>query len=288
MHSVNWTTFRPPVSFFLRLAQFVSVTRLELSSCRFRFAHDLRRLTNSLPNLAELQLNRISCAFSAVMEQPSHVIQTLAKLDMRLVCLEGHPDSLLATCASYSTVTHLQVQTEWFTSLGHFRNFVEGFPVLTTLTIILGYGRTWDSAVMAGPPSLESHSSVPSLATFTLICYRSDLYHSALIEQTLAWAAGTPSVTTLRDLRIGVAEYSTIAGLTIGLVLEKVSHTLETLHIEWRIPGSTFSLMGDCLETLHLTIHVDEDTRAFERTRYTIAMHSPASPVAIYERYIYA
>ncbi|KZT67076.1 hypothetical protein DAEQUDRAFT_409834 [Daedalea quercina L-15889] len=96
-----------------------SVTELSLFNCRFRSGSDVRRLTNALPSLTKLDLRGGGCPLWGVgsaewlgsRKQPA--LETLA-LDLCRPSevdkyLPSHNNTVLATCARYTTLKELRL-----------------------------------------------------------------------------------------------------------------------------------------------------------------------------------
>ncbi|KZT69950.1 hypothetical protein DAEQUDRAFT_810969 [Daedalea quercina L-15889] len=271
--STDWVACRPHPSFFLRLAHFVSVTRLGLYHCRFHFALELRQLTDALPNLTTLHLIDMTCDQVAIRMQPSHCRhrQTLKELYIPSISVDAYGSALLGICASYSTVTQLHVYAQCFHSFGHFQTFIRSFPFLTKLSVSSEPNRSPKYLMPVDGTHISRQSSKAMLPPFSLTSCNAYGLSPAFAEQMFAWLAGSLSISILESFTMHPAEDPTSAcGHTIGQLLEKARNTLKTIHITLHIPGNKYLFAASLLETLNITIYVYEDTRAFDITLHTV------------------
>ncbi|KZT65198.1 hypothetical protein DAEQUDRAFT_540655 [Daedalea quercina L-15889] len=137
---VDWTTSTRPHSHFFDCLSYYTVTKLELTRCRFDGALDIRRMINALSNLRVLELKKITVRDILVTPNAPH---PMIKRNRRLKDIDLHfppseldrwssPDgthrtslhNTLAICASQSSVTRLSLDIDYFESCAHLMQFI--------------------------------------------------------------------------------------------------------------------------------------------------------------------
>ncbi|KZT68598.1 hypothetical protein DAEQUDRAFT_727725 [Daedalea quercina L-15889] len=269
LHDIDWTRYRPHASFYILLAHFRSVSWLILENCHFPSGSDLCQLTDALPNLQKLSLGRVSCGSLPTGKQHGSrtSIQVLYLWPIGDIdAYEPCDNTLLSTCASYTTVQILHTAMGCFDSLARLQCFVQNFASLTELEVTSASGLTWGSVVR---PSTQQIVSPVDIPPFALSCLRLRLPPES-IEQILNWLARSPSISTLRDLSILPSASSTAASLAIDHFLEKASNGLEKYSLKLFVPGYSFSLSADALATINLSVITLEDTKDLEMTLHAV------------------
>ena len=234
IYDVDWMTYRPHPNFFLRLAHFTSVTRLELRECRFCYAHELRRLTNAFPALTTLHLDRTTCGRLTSSGHPSLRRQTLEELYIPSMGLDERGRSMLAVCTSYSTITRLHMYVECFQSFSEFQSFVCHFAQLVMLSI----------SSFPGPPRVHASGDAPELSQVDgrlppFILNRVGVYRVpwSFAGFLFLWLA-KGSVSTLEQFIVHPPEDpGAAAGCATSNFLNKTVNTLGTVHMTVFVPG---------------------------------------------------
>ncbi|KZT71149.1 hypothetical protein DAEQUDRAFT_764078 [Daedalea quercina L-15889] len=170
----------------------------------------------------------------------------------------------------YTTIDKLElVDIFGFNSLDHFLSFTTNFPALTALTLKPKWvegKRSWISSLDDARPVLSPLRK----CSFSLSNLQLHNIPPILLKPILDWVALGPSISNLRQLIIHPTESFEPVGYAIGRFLEKVRDGLTEFWLRVFVPGYSPSLAASGLETIHLDIHISEDTPHFEATLYTI------------------
>lgn len=234
--NADWMACRPHPNFFLRLARFTSVTRLELSECRFYFAHELRRLTNAFPNLTTLHLERTTCGYLTTSQHLSPRRQTLKELYIPSISLDEYGRSILAICTRYSTLTRLHIYVECFRSCREFQEFVCHFARLEVLYVSSAPRQGHRRLTDGDAPELVQSLGGP-LPPFILNQIGVYQVPPSFAETLFAWLA-KGAVSTLEQFIVHPPEDpGAAAGRATSDFLDKTINTLKTVYMTVFVPG---------------------------------------------------
>lgn len=148
---LDWTVIRPHVCFFDCLTLYSAVTEMQLHSCRFKNASQLRRLINALPRLATLELSAIDG--STLCDGPTTTVSRptfKVNQNLRHIHLSNPPKrvgtraltdhrvakgNVFAFCAQYASVSLLSLDVGFFESFAILLQLLHHLPLLSHLLV---------------------------------------------------------------------------------------------------------------------------------------------------------
>ncbi|KAH9831852.1 uncharacterized protein C8Q71DRAFT_287535 [Rhodofomes roseus] len=259
LEAVDWRSTRLQPC-FQRLSYCTNVERLGLTDCRFRNVSLLRTIINSLRGLKRISLRNITFDTPPTSSPPSLSTSStithgrLQEIRLRstvdgLTDIVGpvHSQNLLNLCPRYSTITSLELDLRYFSSILHLEHFILYFHQLSVLN--LGYMFNSDSGPErefdTGTPPAYLHPRRHSKSVSHLVL---DYMPAGCATQVLQLVGRSILMTTDAWLSISLADRPSADELRIfACSLQQFNTHLK--YLDWK------NLQGNDLDAVPCTAH---------------------------------